>query len=132
MNRLYAPSAIPLLSSERVGIQGKVGNISVMTVAISRIDNVEYNNLLQIVFRLSLPSHSALRSRRLASPGIAALTSSSTLSRRAGRAGTRHWTRLRSPDVRRQACSHLPCSRVSAAIMPSSPQKPSSHTKLLT
>ncbi len=64
MNRLYAPSAIPLLSSERVGIQGKVGNISVMTVAISRIDNVEYNNLLQIVFRLSLPSHSALRSRR--------------------------------------------------------------------
>ena len=42
MNRLYAPSAIPLLSSERVGIQGKVGNISVMTVAISRIDNVEY------------------------------------------------------------------------------------------
>ena len=46
MNRLYAPSAIPLLSSERVGIQGKVGNISVMTVAISRIDDVEYNNTM--------------------------------------------------------------------------------------
>ena len=43
MSRLYAPSAIQLLSSEMVGIQGKVGNISVMTVAISRIDNVEYN-----------------------------------------------------------------------------------------
>jgi len=40
------------------------------------------------------------RSRRLASPGITALTSSSTLSRRAVRAGTRHLTRLRSPDVR--------------------------------
>ena len=26
-----------------MGIQGKVGNISVMTVALSRIDNVEYN-----------------------------------------------------------------------------------------
>jgi len=37
------------------------------------------------------------RSRRLASPGIAALTSSSTLPRRAGRAGTRHWTGHRRP-----------------------------------
>ncbi len=33
------------------------------------------------------------------------------------RAGTRHWTRLRSLAVRRQACSHPLCSRVSAAIM---------------
>jgi len=31
-------------------------------------------------------------------------------------AGTRHWTRLRSSDVRRQACCHPPCSRVSAAL----------------
>jgi len=56
------------------------------------------------------------RSRRLASPGIAAPTSSSALPRRAGRAGTRHWTRLRSSHVRRQACGHPTCSRVSAAI----------------
>jgi hypothetical protein len=55
--------------------------------------------------------------RATASRGIAALTSSSTLFRRAPRAGTRHWTRLRSSDVRRQACSHPPCSRVSAANM---------------
>ena len=54
--------------------------------------------------------------RATASRGIAALTSSSTLPRRAPRAGTRHWTRLRSSDVRRRACSHPPCSRVSAAI----------------
>jgi len=45
MNRLYAPSAIALLSSERVDIQGKVRNISVMTVAISRIDNVDYKKV---------------------------------------------------------------------------------------
>ena len=55
--------------------------------------------------------------RATASRGIAALTSSSTLPRRAPRAGTRHWTRLRSSDVRRRACSHPPCSRVSAAIL---------------
>jgi hypothetical protein len=42
MNRLYAPNAIPLSSSERVDIQGKEGNISVMTVAISDINNFEY------------------------------------------------------------------------------------------
>jgi len=46
MNRLYAPSAIPLLSLARVGIQGKVGNISVMIVAISDINNSEYNNIM--------------------------------------------------------------------------------------
>ena len=46
MNRLYAPSAIPLLSLARVGIQGKVGNISVMIVAISDINNSEYNNTM--------------------------------------------------------------------------------------
>ena len=31
------------------------------------------------------------------------------------RVRTRHLTRLRSPDVRRRACSHPSCSRVSAA-----------------
>jgi hypothetical protein len=57
------------------------------------------------------------RSRRLASPGIATLTSSSTLSRRAWRAGTRHWTRLRfsEPQGASTLCL-LRCSRVSAAI----------------
>jgi len=62
MNRLYAPSAIPLLSSERVGIQGKVGNISVMTVAISRIDNVEYNKRFKQTARNSgIQLYSSLR-----------------------------------------------------------------------
>lgn len=43
MNRLNAPSVIPLLSSERMAILGKVENIIAMTVAISRINNGEYN-----------------------------------------------------------------------------------------
>jgi hypothetical protein len=46
MNRLCVPSAIPLLSLARVGIQGKVGNISVMIVAISDINNSDYNNIM--------------------------------------------------------------------------------------
>jgi hypothetical protein len=61
-------------------------------------------------------SEDMLMFRATASRGIAALPSSSALPRRAPRAGTRHWTRLRSSDVRRRACSHPPCSRVSAAI----------------
>ncbi len=45
MNRLDAPSVIPLSSSERMAIQGKVENIIVMTVATSRINNFEYNRM---------------------------------------------------------------------------------------
>ncbi len=46
MNRLNAPSVIPLLSSERTAILGKVENIIAMTVAISRNNNGEYNNTM--------------------------------------------------------------------------------------
>jgi hypothetical protein len=45
-----------------VGIQGKVGNISVMTVAISRIDNVEYNKRFKQTARNSgIQLYSSLR-----------------------------------------------------------------------
>jgi hypothetical protein len=56
--------------------------------------------------------------RRCASPRIAALTSSSTLSRRAPRARTRHLTRLRFSEPQGASTLRLlRCSRVSAAIM---------------
>lgn len=45
-----------------MGIQGKVGNISVMTVAISRIDNVEYNKRFKQTARNSgIQLYSSLR-----------------------------------------------------------------------
>jgi hypothetical protein len=44
-----------------VGIQGKVGNISVMTVAISRIDNVEYKRFKQTARNSGVQLYSSLR-----------------------------------------------------------------------